>query len=173
MCDIIYLLRSIINNLKIGTKLVEAGKVYTIYRINEEKADGKTRRIICYKPHYSNISNNTVICSLPENNLTEANVRQPISAKELKEIIEGLSGKSRYLELDAIEAKLILESNSIYETAEIIKRCWREKSENEEGFTKTKRDILELAIDKIVEEVALVGGTSLDTARLTITKALS
>ena len=72
-----------------------------------------------------------------------------------------------------VEAKVTLGGNDIYESVEILKIYWREKNKNEEGFTKAKKDILNLALEKIVEEVALIQKTSLEAARTAITKALS
>ncbi|HLA03650.1 hypothetical protein A3D84_03290 [Candidatus Woesebacteria bacterium RIFCSPHIGHO2_02_FULL_42_20] len=160
-------------NIKIGSKLVEGGKVYTVYKIEEKTIDGAPRRIICYKPHFSDYTNDTVVCSLPEDNLQEANIRRPISLTELENIIRNLSSGPQREELDVVEAKVTLGGNDIYESVEILKIYWREKNKNEEGFTKAKKDILNLALEKIVEEVALIQKTSLEAARTAITKALS
>ena len=109
---------------------------------------------------------------MPEDNLTEANVRQPISTAELKEIIGKLSAKPQELVLDAIDAKLTLNGNDIYKSVEILKVYWKEKNENKDAFSKSKKDILELAFEKVIEEVAVVKGVTLDAARLTLTSAL-
>jgi len=159
-------------NIKVGSRIIECGKVYTVYKIEERLVGDKTQRIIFYKPHFVNSNYGTVICSMPEDNLTEANVRQPISTAELKEIIGKLSAKPQELVLDAIDAKLTLNGNDIYKSVEILKVYWKEKNENKDAFSKSKKDILELAFEKVIEEVAVVKGVTLDAARLTLTSAL-
>jgi RNA polymerase-interacting CarD/CdnL/TRCF family regulator len=159
--------------LKIGSKIIEQGKVYRVFGIEKKKVDGKMEIIIHYQPLYTNVTNNTIVCSIPESRLKRINVRRPVSKKEMDELLEDLSKRSKEKDsLEIVKAKLILGLNNIYKTAAVIKRYWREKKQEGDGFSKTKNDILNMAIDRSVEEVALVNETTLSKAKDKIIVAL-
>jgi RNA polymerase-interacting CarD/CdnL/TRCF family regulator len=158
---------------KVGSKLIEKGVVYRVYKIEIEKTNGKVERVIHYRPYYTDYVNSTLVCSIPESSLDE-NIRRPVSKKEINELLRDLSKKSRKRNsLDAVKAKKILNSNDIHKTAKVLKKYWREKKRNGASFTGTKRGILEIAINRIIEEIAIVKGTSLDKAKKEITSALN
>lgn len=162
-----------IKGFKIGSKIVERGIVYKVFKIEIEKTDGKIDRIIYYRPYYTDYINSTLVCSIPESSLGES-IRGPISKKEMNELLQGLSKRSRKRRaLDVIKAKKILNSNDIHKTAKILKRYWREKKREGGSFTRTKKEILNIAIDRIIEEIAVVKGISLDKAKKEITIALN
>ncbi len=75
--------------------------------------------------------------------------------------------------LEIVKAKSILSLNDIYKTVIVIKRYWREKKKEGDSFSKSKKDILDMAINKTVEEVALVTGISLSKAKDKIIIALN
>ncbi len=161
-----------IKGFKIGSKLIERGIVYKVYKIEIEKTNGKVERIIHYRPYYTDYINSTIVCSIPESSLDE-NIRGPISKKEMNQLLRGLSKKSRKRStLDVIKAKKVLNSNDIHKTARILKKYWRERKREGASFTRTKKDILETAISRIIEEIALVKGISLDKAKEKVTIAL-
>jgi len=159
--------------LRIGSKLIESGKVYRVFKISFEKSNGIRERIIHYRPHYQNSTNDSLVCSIPECNLEHTNTRRPITKKEISQILKYLSKRSnRKIEIDVVIAKTTLNLNSVHESAKVAKGFWREKNKKDVNFTKTKKDVLETAIDHMVEEVALVIGVSIDNARQKITIAL-
>ena len=160
--------------LKIGSKIIEGGKVYRVFEIEEKKVNGKIEIIIHYQPHYTDISNKTLVCSIPESSLKKINVRRPVSKKEMNELLGGLSKRSKKRNaLEIVKAKSILSLNDIYKTVIVIKRYWREKKKEGDSFSKSKKDILDMAINKTVEEVALVTGISLSKAKDKIIIALN
>jgi RNA polymerase-interacting CarD/CdnL/TRCF family regulator len=156
---------------KVGNKIIEKGRVYKVYKIENEKIGDKVERIIHFRPYFKNSIDGTLVCSIPECNIDHITIRKPVSKNEVGEMLEYLSRRSRKNKIiDVIKAKPVLNLNDMRKTAKIIKRCWWEKKDS--GLTKTKKDILEVGIERIVEEVALVTGVSIKTAREKITIAL-
>jgi RNA polymerase-interacting CarD/CdnL/TRCF family regulator len=162
------------NTTKVGTKLVDGGVVYEVYKILDEKLQDKEERIIHYRPYYKNINNTTLVCSVPESSLPNTALRPPVSKKDIDELFFYLSAKLKQnKELIIDDAESILYMNNIRDIAYVIKKFWKESVKKEVDFKKSKKDLLEKAILMITEEVALVTGTSLDTARKRITSALN
>ena len=159
--------------LRIGSKLIEAGKVYRVYKISFDKNNGKRERTIHYKPHYQNSINGSLVCSIPECNLEHTDIRKPITKTEIGQVLKYLSKRSnKKQEVDVVIAKTILNLNDVYETAKVAKGFWKEKHRKDVNFTKYKTDVLEMAISKMVEEVALIFEVSVDNAKQKITVAL-
>jgi len=154
--------------VNVGSKFIEMGRVYRVFKIEQNKAG---ERILHYRPYYKALSNSTTICSIPEKNLERGNIRFPVSRTELKGVIESLSATDGGMEADVVESKSVLKENDIYKSAEILKCFWCERQKEEE-MKKSKRDVMELAIERIVEEVALVHKVSLEKARADILSAL-
>ena len=154
-----------VNKLRIGSKIIERGKVYRVYKIKEKNINGNIERIIFYKPYYVNTRNDTLICSIPETNLKDTNIRIPISKEKVNEVFISLNKRIRVMNpLDTGEAKDTLNLNDIDKSVRVLKKYWREKKRNGDKFTKTKRDVLDMAIRRIVEEIALVKRLSLKRA---------
>lgn len=153
--------------LQVGSKFVEHGRVYNVFKIERKKIEEKIERIIFYRPYFKNFKNNTLICSIPEKNIKEyTHIRAPISKKDLTELLKNFPKKTKdEKNVDIVEAKTILTSNDIEKTAEVFKRFWREKQRSGVDFTKAKKDILAKAVDSMIEEAALVLETSLEKAQ--------
>ncbi|KKR30148.1 MAG: hypothetical protein UT61_C0012G0018 [Candidatus Woesebacteria bacterium GW2011_GWA1_39_8] len=151
--------------LKVGDKFIERGKVYRIFKIEKATYEGKTERLIHYCPHYKNSLNKTLVCSIPESSLIISNIRTPIPKKEITELLGRLAKRSKKKKVyDVDEAKLTLNLNDIYKTADVLRKYWRKKNKDIESFTKVQKDVLEMAMNRLVEEVALVKGLSLTDA---------
>jgi len=159
-------------NLKIGSKLIEGGTVYRVFKIKNSRKNGEADRIIYYKPYFKNDINRTITCSIPESSIEETLIRKPISKEEAEEVLKKLASRTRRVPLDVNRAKTEMVLNDIYITVKIVKRYWREKLVNSEGFSKTKKNILEMALDKVVEELAIVNNTSLGSAEEKVLAAL-
>ena len=159
--------------IKIGTKLVEQGKVFRVIKIEEYEWNGEETRMIHYKPHYERYNGEAIICTIPECTLGECNIRAPHPKDEIKNVMDRLTKRvPKYTEIDIVEAKSTIKENDIYETVEVAKHLWNEKSKKGEEFKKQRRDVLETAISRIVEEIALVKGVSPNTAEKHIHSAL-
>lgn len=160
--------------LKIGSKLIEKGKTYRVFKIKKKKIEDKYQRIIYYKPFFKNSLNESIVCSIPESSIINAHIRKPVSKDKIDEVLTVLSKRIRERQpLDIIKAKDILNSDDIFKTAKILKRYWKAQKREGEALSKSKKDVLNLAIDRIVEEVALVSGISLSKAKDKIIAALN
>lgn len=162
------------NNHRVGSKIVERGKVYRVFKINKKKYNGKVERIIHYCPYYKDPICSGIVFSIPESSLSITNIRHPVTKNEMLQHLKFLSKRSRNLApIDAVQAKTVLNLNDIEKTIEILKCCWTEKRKDDDTFSKPKQEILELAIERTIEEVALIFEISLEKAKNKISLALA
>lgn len=102
------------------------------------------------------------------------NIRKPIIRNQLNEILRSFSKKSsNKADLDVIEAKSVLDMNQIEKSSSVVRKFWRAKERDGDGFTRAKNEVLKLAISRIVEEVALVSKSTPEKAEERIRLALS
>jgi len=159
--------------IRMGGKIIEGGRVFRIYKTEKKKIEGKPERVIFYRPYFKDESVRTITCSIPESNLNETSIRNPVSTKELKEVLYMLAKKMRGgRPLDINRAKVELTLNDLMVTAKIVRRYWREKQKSPENFTKTKDRVLEQAMRRLCEEFAVVQKTSLVSAEKSILRVL-
>lgn len=159
---------------KVGSTIIERGKVFKVFKITKAKFNNKLERVIHYRYYFEDSVNSSLVCSIPECNIEHPDIRKPVSRKEIDAILIILSKRTREQnELDINEAKSELNLNDIFKTAEVIKRCVKEKRRKGQDFSKTKKDLLKAATASIVEEVALVHSVSLSNAKQKITIALN
>ena len=161
------------NDIKIGSKIVDGGTVYEVFKIEKSKNGDGTQRIIFYRPFFEDLVNGDIVCSIPEINMTPPDMRKPVSKKEVEEVFILLSKRSnKSVEVDIIKAKDVLKLNSIFKTAEVLKNVYKEKMRKGDEFSKSKKDLLNMSFKKIIEEIALVYRVSLSTAEKKINSAL-
>ena len=161
------------DTIKIGSKIIEGGTAYEVFKIEKSKKGNGDTTLVYYRPYF-NISNNSdIVCSIPEHNISPPEMRKPSSKIEIEEVFVYLSKKSNgNIEVDIMKSKDILRQNSLTQTAEVLKEVFREKKSKGEEFSKSKKDLLEASISKMVEEIALVYRVSLATAEKKISSAL-
>lgn len=163
-----------IQNIKVGTKLIDGGVAYKVIKITTEKIEDRDEKILYYKPFFANSNNSSLQCSIPEKNLSVANIRTPLSKEKIDELFSILEAKIKLkTEMETDEALGILALNDTFELAQVLKKYSKEKNKKGPDFPKTKNDLLTRALDMIAEEVALVTNTSLEVAKLNITSALN
>ena len=168
-----FLIFDMIKTIKVGSRLVEKGKIYRVYKIEKTQRNGESDRIIHYKPFFSGTVNADIICCVPETSLEEINVRYPLPKEDIDRILAKLSIKVNKIgDLDVIASKEALRENNLEITAEIVHRFWVASKRVEENFTKSNRDLLEHAMLHFIEEVALVYNITLETARAKTLAAL-
>lgn len=156
------------SKIKVGDKFVEGGRVYRVHKVSV--ADDV--RLLHYRPYFKDSHIPQIECSIPECNIVEANIRIPVSEEEIDFIFEDFSKRGSGTEsLDTIKEKSTLLCNDIFVSAKILKIYWTAQKKDE-NFNKSKRDVLELAFEKVIEEIALVRGTTLIEARETIKSTL-
>lgn len=163
-----------IGKINVGTIIVERGKVFKVFKVRQEKFNGESQKIMYYKPYFEDPAQNGLICSIPVESIEEANIRVPSTKKEIREIIVELKRQVRLRDvLHAKDAKTAVNENDITETVIVIKKFWAERRKRESGkLPKSKRDILDSAIDQIAQEIAYVSNTSLEKAYEKVSTAL-
>jgi len=159
---------------KIGDKIIEFGQVFRIFKIETRKdSEGNTDRILHFRPYFKSSDNKGMVCSIPEQSIKDTNIRRPVSKETIKELIVTLSTKPKQvIETDVNTLKEILGQNDPFETARVLRTLHIERTTSE-TFTKSKRDMFELATSRLVEEVALVVDMAIEKADTKIRAALS
>lgn len=159
--------------LKVGSKLVEYGKVYRVFKVEKKRENGGVEKIIHFRPYFKTSIDSSLVCSIPEKSIDITNIRRPVSKDMVDEVLEFLSKRVRKKrELDTAKAKEELKLNDIQQSARVLRRYWKAKKRMGETLTKTQRDVIDMAISKILEEVAVVNGVSLVKAEEKIKTAL-
>lgn len=159
--------------LKVGSKIVEGGKAYKVTRVEKKKIKEIDQKIIHYEPYFKDSNNRSLICSIPESSLEDANIRKPVTAVVIKEILKSLSKKPKYTQpLNNLKAKEVLKTNGIRRTSKVLKNYWRAKIKNDGMLTKSEKDVFEEALQKLAEEVAMIQRTLPRTAETKILNAL-
>lgn len=80
------------HQFKVGDKILDFGQVCQIFKIKRKKdSENKDDRIIFYRPYFKTKKNKGTVCSIPAANVDKANIRKPISKKQLKEILNTLA----------------------------------------------------------------------------------
>ncbi len=151
--------------LKVGDKIVEQGQVFRIFKIQKET--------IFYKPYFCVKGETSFTCSIPAENVDKTKIRNPISLADLKTLTEKLKIKNKTQDCpNADDAKELLKSDDPIETVVVLRTLWEEKERSPENFSRSKKEIFELAMERLVQEFALVSRISLEKARERIDLAL-
>ena len=161
--------------IKVGDELVEYGKVYKVFKIADKKMyDGKTEKHIFFKPLYETSDNQTLSCAVPLKNVKEANIRRPLDKKKIAEILNKLTEEmnGEYELLDVNDAKDILKLNNPRKSAHVLRTIWRELNDDELNTTKSRKDVFELSMKTLAQEVALTYDLPLEKAEAKLTRAL-
>lgn len=161
--------------IKVGDKLVGIGRVFKVFKIADSKTyDGKVEKHIFFKPIYDTPDNRTVTCCIPFKNIVQANIRRPIDKKAMSLVIKGLSEPSKKGDIiaDAIEAKEILKKNDPRESAKVLKSVWLQLNSDDIMSTRSRKDLFDLAINNLSQEVALVYDIPLEKASEKLQRAL-
>lgn len=160
---------------EVGDKIVRFGKIYKIFKIKNQKTiDGNEEKIIFFRPYFkAKKEKRDLTFSIPVENIDRANIRRPVSKKELKELLTELSKESDIKKfIDVGKARKTLALNDFNKTIQILKALWREKDDKSQSFTKSKKDAFDLSMKHLVEEIAFVSDLSVITARKKIKKSL-
>lgn len=164
--------------VKVGDELVELGKVYTVFKIEDKQGfDGKVQKHVFFKPFFQTSDNQTLSCSIPLENISQAKIRRPLNKKQVNEILSSLPSlkllDKKDLIFDINLAKEILKTNDPIECARVLRTVWTELNNDDLNPTKSKKDILELSVKTLAQEVALAYDLTLEKAEKKLHRALS
>jgi len=149
---------------RVGDKIVDFGRVYRIFKLEEEK--------LYFSPFFED-GRSRITCSIPKENIEKTNIRRPVRREKLEVVWEILATEIVEEEpLDADKAKKTLAANKVRGLARTIRRLWQEKQDEEINFNKRKQDLFQLTVSRLSEEVAVVKRVSLKRAGTLIDQAL-
>jgi len=156
---------------KVGDKLVEPGSIYMIFKIKKVRNDaGVLERTIFFKPFFEENNQTQLVCSFPEKNITETDLRKVKSKKVLHECLLDLKKLAKFIiPTNVDDLKIGLNLNSLEETFKVLKLLIQEKKFSE-TFPKIKRDLMATAIESIAQEFAIINNVSLNSARVKVAK---
>lgn len=161
--------------IKVGDELVEYGKVYKVFAIEEKKMyDGKTEVHVFFKPFYETVETRTLSCAIPLKNISQANIRRPLLKKTMTEVLDILSdGEFESVEItDVTVAKEILKLNNPHESARVLRTIWDELHNEDLNATKSRKDMFDLSMKILAQEVAYAFDLTLDKAEKKLERAL-
>ena len=152
-----------LGTLKIGDKIIDFGRVYRIFKISQTKTLQGKKRLIYFRPFYRKNNNQDLVCTIPEESLSQTNIRRPLSRKALKEGLEQFSfysTPSGMINFD--QTKKITSLNDFSAMVDLAKDLYfSRKGENKE-FTVSQKRIFDSLIGRVCEEAALVLGQEPD-----------
>jgi len=157
---------------RVGDKIVDFGQVCRISKI-KKSSKGKKEKTIFFRPFFRTKLNKTLIYSVPLDNINKTKIRKPVSKKKLRQFLKELSRKLKIKEpVDVNGAKEALNSNDLHKIGAILKALQLERNDESKKFGKAKKDILDLAMERLIEEIAFVSEVSLVKSRKKIEAVL-
>jgi RNA polymerase-interacting CarD/CdnL/TRCF family regulator len=146
-------------NLGTGDKIVDLGRVYRIFKVKKRRgAKGALEKVLHYRPYFKTDKNKDVVCTIPLKNIKLANIRKPISQRQLGKIFQMLSAKPNGKKaVKAVKLKSEINLNDPFKTARALKKLWLDKVDQSTSFTLAKKRVYKAAVRRLTEEVAFVG----------------
>lgn len=163
------------SEFKVGDKLVRFSSVYTITDIKEEQRgeDDEPEKVLYFEPLFKNNRNETLVCSIPVDNVSKTNIRRPLSKEKIDELMEELANNTvEKMSYKRNTVRKRVNENEAGELVRIIKNLWIEKTDEDRNFTVTKRNLFRKALKKFAQEVAYVRDMELEEARQLILDTL-
>jgi len=159
---------------KVGDIIIDFSHVYRVFKIEKRKsAEDKKEKVIYFKLYYKTKQNKDLVCSIPVKNIGLTHIRKPISKNKMKKLLKKLSEKEdeeRFINMNQAKEKLKLNKPST--TAQILKGLWLDKQDESTNFTDNRRNLLNLSMKQLVEEIAFVFGISVAQAKGKIKRRL-
>lgn len=152
---------------RVGDKVVCGGYLYRIFKVDSNDS------VIFFRPYFRSNKNTTTVRKIPVVNLDKTNIREPMSKKQAVEILSLL--KENKIEngfADLNEAKDLLLRNDLYGTVKVLRWLWQDKQDEDKSFTLSKKRVYDMAIERLMEEIAYVHGITLEEAEEKIHKHL-
>lgn len=152
-------------DFKVGDKIIDCGRVYRIFKVEEET--------IYFKPHYTIKESRDCVCSIPLQNLHLTKIRRPYKPETMEKLYDRLtSDKHVEKPVNLDKAKEELRKNNLKNLIKIMKGLWAEKYDEEITFTKSRKDMLSQSLRRMSEEFALINKIKISDAEVEIEKTL-
>ncbi|MGI6278736.1 MAG: hypothetical protein ACOYJ8_02960 [Patescibacteria group bacterium] len=147
-----------LENLKVGDKIIDFGRVYRIFKINKKKKSSPGR-LIHFRPFYKKVNNRDLICTIPEENLSKTNMRRPLKKKEIKELLKDfLSPLDSAESVNYDQAKKVIATNDLSAMINSTKNLYYSRKIEGKDFTVSQKRIFNSLIGRIAEESAFILG---------------
>jgi len=159
---------------KVGDKIVDHGQIHRIFKIKKIKGfAGKKEEHLFYKQFFKRDKDQSLICSIPESNVKEANLRRPASRKKIRQTLRLLKKKPNgEAKVSVADAASFFKENDPREIARLLRLLWVEKQDKDKPFATRKKIIFKNAMRYLTEEISLVQKIGLKKARQKIRKRL-
>ncbi|MEA3355271.1 MAG: hypothetical protein U9Q63_02170 [Patescibacteria group bacterium] len=150
---------------KRGDNLIKYGKAYKVIKIKNG--------VLFYKPYFKKKKDNSLVCSIPAENIENNYIRKPISNYQLNKLIKKiLYKKGRIVQTNIIKIKASLGKNKIGKTLKVVKKLWLEQKDKDKTMAKSKKNAYKQARQQVIEEISLARNISLAKAKLVLDRAL-
>jgi RNA polymerase-interacting CarD/CdnL/TRCF family regulator len=159
-------------SLIIGDNIIDNFQIYTVTEVIDQVDNKGNQNTVIY---YGPMDNIKLSCSTPLKNFSEASLRKLITKEELKSLLKDLSEKAAdevWVDNNAKNAKEILYLNNPTKTAKLLKNLWQKKKNNVVNYLKSDHEIFEIALNHIIDEVALVCNDTKIKVKEMVMKAL-
>lgn len=157
---------------KVGDRIVEAGRVFRIFKVRYEDAKDEEKKVIYFKPQFKK-NKNALECCIPAENADDARIRKPVTKKEFKELLKTLAKRARKSgKVNTSTLKDKLNKNRARTTAYVLRKLWVDKHNENTSFSPTKKRIYKKALRNLSEELAWLEKTSVQNARKKIKERL-
>lgn len=161
-------------NYKVGDKIIDYGQVFRIFKIlRQRNSNGGHERVMYFRPFYRSSNNYNVVSSIPMKNIEQTEIRDPLSANEIKTLFIKLKKRKRTeVYFDINKTKDLFKRYDPDSDVRLLRDLWKEKKDKSETFSKNKRDIFDLVHDRFSQECAIVKGLPLQKAKDDVILAL-
>ncbi len=161
------------SKFQIGDKLVRFNSLYTIIDIQNRQQNGVSEEILVFEPLHKNTQNETLICTIPASNISKTNIRRPLSDEELEVFFEDLADTTvEELSFKPNAVDKILNENHALDLAKVLKNLWIDKTDESKSFTANKKQLFQIVIKKLSQEVAFVMNITAEEAQAKIIEIL-
>ncbi len=162
-----------VSKFRIGDKLVRFNSLYTITDIQQRQQNGVSEEVLVFEPLHKNTQNETLICTIPASNISKTNIRRPLSDEELEVFFENLADTTvEELSFKPNVVDKIFNENHVLDLAKILKNLWIEKTDETKSFTANKRQLFQMVMKKLSQEVAFVMNITIEEAQTKIIEIL-
>jgi len=143
--------------LKVGDKIIDFGWVYRIFKISSQKTTTGRKRIIYFRPYFKKGGNQGLVCTVPEDNLSETNIRRPTGKKEIGILLRRIPNLIRSAEeISPGRIQQAISDSDLTEMIKLLKYLYYNRKSEGKDFTVSQKRTFNSLANRVAEEAALV-----------------
>jgi RNA polymerase-interacting CarD/CdnL/TRCF family regulator len=154
--------------------IVDCFQIYKVFKISKVVNNkGIEEDLVFYKPF---LKNNDLVCSIPFRSFNEAGLRKLMTRKEIEMLLKELSDKNQkeiLFDKNIKTIKDVLYLNDPMKTVNILKFLWQKSKAQDKTYPKSDQEIFNIAMNHLIDEVALVYEDSESAARELVMAAIN